>query len=163
MRKIPLIVLGALLMNQSVFGLDLVKHASLPMADALRIAEAALKECRRQGYDVSVAVVDGGGNLQILLRDENAGPHTVDSSFRKAYTAFSLRKPTRELAALVARNQQIQALREMNEKILILGGGVPIEVNRKVIGGIGVGGAPGAELDEKCAKTGIRAIGLRSD
>ena len=47
----------------------------------------------------------------------------------------------------------------MNEKILILGGGLPIEIQGEVIGAIGVGGAPGAHLDEACALAGVQAIG----
>ncbi len=137
----------------------LAEHASLPMAEALKAAQAALRSCRQQGYAVSVAVVDAGGNLQVLLRDEDAGPHTVHSSRRKAYTALSLRKPTHELAQLLARKPQVQGLRDMSEDILILGGGLPIKAGPRIVGGIGVGGAPGAMLDVACARAGLRAIG----
>jgi len=46
----------------------------------------------------------------------------------------------------------------MNDDILILGGGMPIEAAGEVIGGIGVGGAPGGEKDEACARAGIDSI-----
>ena len=46
----------------------------------------------------------------------------------------------------------------MNEKILILGCGLPIKAGDEVIGGIGVGGAPGGHLDEACARAGIDKI-----
>ncbi len=137
----------------------LVEHAGLPTVEALKAAQAALRSCRQQGYAVSVAVVDAGGNLQVLLRDEDAGPHTVHSSRRKAYTALSLRKPTHELAQLLARKPQVQGLRDMSEDILILGGGLPVKAGNRVVGGIGVGGAPGAMLDVACARAGLRAIG----
>jgi uncharacterized protein GlcG (DUF336 family) len=52
-------------------------------------------------------------------------------------------------------------LREMNENILILGGGLPIKAGDEVIGGIGVGGAPGGEKDEACAQAGIEKISAR--
>jgi uncharacterized protein GlcG (DUF336 family) len=47
----------------------------------------------------------------------------------------------------------------MNEQILMLGGGLPIEIGGEVVGGIGVGGAPGTHLDDACAEAGLDAIG----
>ncbi len=92
-------------------------------------------------------------------RADGAGPHTVDSSRKKAYTAASLRRPTSELADLIMKVPTLQALRDINGEILILGGGLPIEISGEVIGGIGVGGAPGAHLDDACAQEGLDAIG----
>jgi uncharacterized protein GlcG (DUF336 family) len=48
----------------------------------------------------------------------------------------------------------------MNDKILILGGGLPIEMEGEVVGGIGVGGAPGGHLDAACAQFGLESIGV---
>jgi len=87
------------------------------------------------------------------------GPNTVDSSRKKAYTAASLRRPTTELAELVNKVPTLQALRDMNDQILLLGGGLPIEIGGELVGGIGVGGAPGAHLDDACAQAGLEAIG----
>ena len=130
----------------------------LSLEAALRAVHAAVLRCREEGYRVSAAVVSAEGVLRALARDQGAGPHTVDSSTRKAYTAASLKVPTQELAELVARKPQVQGLRDMNESILILGGGLPIRAGGRVIGGIGVGGAPGAHLDEACARAGLRAL-----
>ncbi len=137
----------------------LPKETVLPLSLAKKAAAAALEKCEEGGYTVSVAVVDRGGNLKVLLRGDGAGPHTVDSSSRKAYTSASLRRSTLHLAELITKIPSIQALRDMNEKILILGGGLPIEMHGEVIGGIGVGGAPGAHLDEACAAAGLQSIG----
>ncbi|KAF0192743.1 MAG: hypothetical protein FD165_513 [Gammaproteobacteria bacterium] len=93
-----------------------------------------------------------------LARSEAAGPHTVDSSRKKAYTAMSLKESTAKLAALIAEKPELQALRDMNDSILMLGGGLPVRIDGKVIGGIGVGGAPGAHLDEACARAGQAVI-----
>jgi uncharacterized protein GlcG (DUF336 family) len=137
----------------------LVNRSVLPLAKAQKAAAAAERKCRQQGYQVSAAVVDRSGVVQALLRGDGAGPHTVDSSFRKAYTAASLRTPTQKLADLISRKPKIQALRDMNESILILGGGLPVRMGGEVVGGIGVGGAPGAHLDEACARAGLDALG----
>ena len=132
----------------------------LPLALAEQAAAAGLAKCEEDGYNVSVAVADRGGNLKVLLRGDGAGPHTTDSSFRKAYTAASLRRSTLHLAELIAKVPSIQALRDMNDKILILGGGLPIELEGEVVGGIGVGGAPGGHLDEACAAAGLASLGI---
>lgn len=137
----------------------LVVYKSIPLALAQRAAAAAVAQCQQDGYRVSAAVVDIGGALKALLRADGAGPHTQDSSFKKAYTAASLRRSTNELAALIAKMPEIQALRDMNERILVLGGGLPIVMEGAVVGGIGVGGAPGAHLDEACARAGLERIG----
>jgi uncharacterized protein GlcG (DUF336 family) len=136
----------------------LPSESVLPLALAQEAANAALHACARQGYPVSAAVVDGDGVIQVVVRADGAGPHTVDSSSRKAYTALTLRRATGELAELIQRNPTAEGLRDMNENILILGGGVPIKAGDSVIAGIGVGGAPGGELDEGCARAGVDAI-----
>jgi uncharacterized protein GlcG (DUF336 family) len=133
----------------------------LPLALALEAAQAALASCMQQGYRVSMAVVDRAGLVRALVRGDGAGPHTLDSSSRKAYTASSLRLPTLELAKIVSQSPAIAGLWEMNEKILILAGGLPIKAGENVIGGIGVGGAPGGEKDEACARAGIDKIQAR--
>ena len=135
------------------------KEPVLPMALAQKAANAALTKCEEGGYRVSVAVVDRGGNLKVLLRGDGAGPHTQNSSSRKAYTAASIRRSTQELAELIAKIPNLQALRDMNERILILGGGLPVVIGKDVVGGIGVGGAPGTQLDEACALAGLTSIG----
>ncbi len=137
---------------------DLLTEKTLPLALAVEAAQAALATCTQQGHRVSVAVVDRAGLVRALLRGDGAGPHTLDSSSRKAYTSSSLRLTTMELAKMVSQSPAIAGVREMNEQILILGGGLPIKAGEEVIGGIGVGGAPGGEKDEACARAGIEKI-----
>lgn len=135
-------------------------HAYLPLSLATKAAHAALKKCEEGGYRVSVAVVDEGGTLRVLIRGDGAGPHTVDSSTKKAYTSLSIRRSTSELAELITKIPTIEAIRDINDKILILGGGLPITIGGHVVGGIGVGGAPGAHLDEACAQAGLDQMGV---
>jgi len=138
---------------------ELPKQTVLPLALAAKAAAGALDTCTRDGYRVSAAVVNRDGVLIALMRADGAGPHTVSSSTKKAYTAASLRRPTSDLADLVAKQPALQSLRDMDSNILILGGGLPIEIGGEVIGGIGVGGAPGSQFDEACARAGLESIG----
>jgi uncharacterized protein GlcG (DUF336 family) len=138
---------------------ELPKESVLPLAMATKAVQAALEACKKDGYRVSVSIVDRSGVLRAMGRADGAGSHTVESSRKKAYTAASLRRPSTELAELVAKMPTLQALGKMSPEILILGGGLPIEISGDVVGGIGVGGAPGAHLDDACAQAGLDAIG----
>jgi uncharacterized protein GlcG (DUF336 family) len=143
----------------AIFAEEMPKESVLPLGAATKAVQAALEACKKDGYRVSVSVVDRAGVLRAMGRADGAGPHTVDSSRKKAYTAASVRRTTSELADLISKVPALQALRDMNGDILILGGGLPIEIGGDVIGGIGVGGAPGAHLDDACAQEGLDAIG----
>jgi uncharacterized protein GlcG (DUF336 family) len=138
---------------------ELPKEAVLPAGLANKAIQASLDACNKAGYRVSVSIVDRAGLLRAMVRADGAGPHTVDSSRKKAYTAASLRRPTTELAELITKVPTLEALRQMNDQVLMLGGGLPIEIGGETVGGIGVGGAPGAHLDDACAQAGLDAIG----
>ncbi len=138
---------------------ELPKESVLPLALATTAATAAVEQCRADGYRVTAAVVDRQGLLRAQLRADGAGPHTLDSSRKKAYTAASLRRTTSDLAELIAKVPSLQALRDMNQEILMLGGGLPAFINGELVGAIGVGGAPGTQFDDACAQKGLDAVG----
>lgn len=140
---------------------ELPKVSVLPLEQARTAASAALIKCQGEGYKVSVAVVDQSGVARILLRSDGASPHTVDSSVRKAYTANALRDSTQKFAETIVKNPESQGLRDINPSMLILGGGLPIRFGEEIVGGIGVGGAPGGKLDENCARAGLESIGAQ--
>lgn len=140
---------------------DLPREAVLPLSLASTAASAALDRCEKDGHRVTVAVVDRAGILRALMRGDGAGPHTVESSVKKAYTAASLRGATGDLAEMIAKMPAAQGLRDMNNNILVLAGGLPIEIGGEVVGGIGVGGAPGGHLDAACAQAGLDSIGAK--
>lgn len=130
----------------------------LPLQMALQAASAAQAKCEADGYRVTVAVVDQAGVEKVILKGDGAGPHTIGSSVGKAFTAASMRRATADIAATVAENPAVAGLRDMDERILILAGGLPIEIDGQVVAGIGVGGAPGGDLDAACAQAGIDEI-----
>lgn len=136
---------------------DILQQKSISLTLANEAATAALQFCSAKGWKVSVAVVDRAGQLKTQLRADGAGPHTLDSSRRKAYTAASLREGTSKLLEIVQKNPGAATL-PMIDGLLILGGGLPIRVGDEVIGGIGIGGAPGGHLDDQCAEAGIAKI-----
>ena len=124
---------------------------------ALKAAQAALKSCRDRGFQVTVAVVDRMGVVQVLLRDRFAGPHTPDMAAAKAYTAVSFRTNTTELAEHSQPGRPASGIRH-RPGVAAVGGGMMIEAGGSLLGAIGISGAPGAREDDACAAAGIAAI-----
>lgn len=130
---------------------------SLTPEAALTAARAALESCRKQGFQVAVAVTDRAGITQVLLRDRYAGAHTIEVAANKAWTAVSFRTSTSALAAETQPGRPMSGLRNL-PRFLAAGGGLAIEAGGNVLGAIGVSGGPGGEADESCASAGIKAI-----
>ena len=139
-------------------GLVTQKALSLEMAQA--IVQGTVERCRADGFSVSVAVIDGSGLLKAFVRDDGInGPHTIDLSRRKAYTAltFASRWAT-SLEAAKAWGSSLGSPMPNVEGTTGLGGGVPIKVGEVPIGAVGVSGAVGGDKDEICAKAGIAKV-----
>lgn len=124
---------------------------------ALKAAQAALKKCRADGYQIAVAVVDRSGNPQVMLRDRYAGPHTPDTAVAKAWTAVSFRSATTALAEETQPGRPMSGIRHL-PRVAMLGGGLMVEGGGNMLGGIGVSGGPGGDKDEACARAGLAAI-----
>ena len=130
---------------------------SLTPETALKAAQAALAQCRADGFQVAVAVVDRAGVTQVALRDRFAGAHTVEAATNKAWTAVSFRSSTTDLGKASGPNEASSGIRHF-PRVTVVGGGVVIQAHGAQVGGIGVSGAPGGPADEACAMAGIKAI-----
>jgi uncharacterized protein GlcG (DUF336 family) len=137
-------------------GLVTQRNLSLPLAKS--IAEAALAACRAKGYHTSVAVVDRAGQVLVILRDEEATAQTAEMARRKAFTARMFRTTTLEFQKRTS-NPAFAAQRDVAD-ILALGGGVPIQVGKETIGGVGSSGSS-QEQDDACAKAGVAEVAER--
>ncbi|MBI3373752.1 MAG: heme-binding protein [Betaproteobacteria bacterium] len=124
---------------------------------ALKAAQAALRKCRDNSYQVAVAVVDRMGITQVVLRDRFAGPHTPDMAISKAWTALSFRTNTSEFADATQAGRPQSGVRH-RPGIAAVGGGLLVQGGGNLLGGIGVSGAPGGKEDDACAAAGIAAI-----
>ncbi|MEW2376141.1 heme-binding protein [Micromonospora sp. NPDC047812] len=134
---------------------DVVANPSLDIDAALRAAQATLKAAEKDGHRVTVVVLDRSGTVQVQLKGDGAGPQTAESATRKAFTAVSFGQPTSALAGRVTGPGA--TLRDM-PGTLFLAGGVPVTVDRQVVGAIGVGGAPSGDLDERYAEAGAATL-----
>jgi uncharacterized protein GlcG (DUF336 family) len=148
----------ALLAPAAAFAQELPTAPYLPLDMATQAAQTAVEACSAEGHNVSVAIVARSGNTKVLLRADNAGPHTVGSSTGKAFTSASLGRDTAGLAGFIGGNPQNDGLRDMDSRLVIQAGGLPIKIGGALVGGIGVGGAPSGDIDANCARAGLDAI-----
>lgn len=139
-------------------GEELVVRRELPVSLVTKMLEATLAKCRAEGWTVSAAIVDVSGVLQGLLRMDRAGPHTVEASTMKAYGAASFRRSTADLQKMTKPPEGGAWGLQFIRGALFSRGGLPLVVDREVVGGIGVGGAPGGDKDEACARAGIAVM-----
>jgi uncharacterized protein GlcG (DUF336 family) len=135
---------------------QLLDHKDLSLAIALAIATTAADTCKAQGNRVSVTVVGREGQVLVALRGDNASPHTVENSRRKAYTARTFRVPSGEIAKRVKDNPTLGLVHLPD--VIALQGALPIKVGDDVVGAVGVSGAPGGDKDEACATAGIDKV-----
>jgi uncharacterized protein GlcG (DUF336 family) len=155
MRFTKCALLAALaLAPAATFAQELLTQKALSLDAAMAIAQGALERCRADGYHVSITIVDGAGLVKLQMHDDGAGPHTVDFSRRKAYSAFTFKRTSGETGKAWAANPPAPNIQDA----VGTAGGVPIKAGNDVIGGIGVSGAPGGDKDEACANAGIAKI-----
>jgi uncharacterized protein GlcG (DUF336 family) len=156
--SLPAIAAAAALASTSALAQDATFSVKLLTPDtALKAAQAALKKCRDNGFQVAVAVVDRMGIPQVMLRDRFAGPHTPETAQGKAWTAVSFRTNTSALANVTQAGQPQSGIRQ-RPGVVAIGGGMMIEAGGAILGAIGVSGAPGGKEDDVCAAAGIAAI-----
>ncbi|MFZ0111777.1 MAG: heme-binding protein [Pseudolabrys sp.] len=130
------------------------KNVSMKMA--LMIIEGALEQCTKDGYKVSVIVVDKAGNVAASVRGDGTNPHTMEFGRLKAYTARTRGQTSLEFKNLTDKPES--AYLKQIPNVVAVGGGVPIKSGTEVIGAVGVSGAPGGEKDEVCANAGIAKV-----
>ena len=132
-----------------------VKMRSLSAQMANSLAMAAFDDCSKRGYHVSTAVVGRDGHLLSFIRSPLAGPHTVDVATAKAYTAASFQTST---TTMMLDMKELS----FSPGVLLVGGGLPINIGGHFYGGVGISGAPFekviGDIDEACAKVGIDAV-----
>jgi|SRR5688572_1655461 glc operon protein GlcG len=153
-------------LNRIVLGLSLAVFAtaaaaqdrrpgygpSVNLAAAKKIATATIAECQKNSWNVAVAVVDPHGFLVYFERMEDTQYASNDIAIGKARAAATYRRPTRVFMEVINKAPATATL----PGVFASPGGVPIFVDGKVTGAVGVSGVTG-DQDEQCAKAGISA------
>ena len=127
---------------------------TITLQAARTMLAAAEAEAKRNGWNVSIAVVDAAGELIGFVRMDDASPGSVGISQAKARTAARMRRPTKALDSVVSAGRTgILSF----EGVVAVEGGVPVIVGGKFIGAVGASGATSAQ-DAQVAKAGVEAL-----
>ena len=152
-----LAVLAGLALAGSTAGAQTLPTHRIPAALAVEAASETVAACAKQGYHETAQVVDADGVIIATVRGDGAGAHSLDSALDKAFTAASFKNDTLALSERAKGEDSIAPLAKLPH-VMFFGGGVPIKLGDEVIGAVGAAGAPGAKLDDACARAGIDKI-----
>ena len=155
--QIPTILISCLL-SANIFATDVFTQKNIGLEAANDIAKMSIDACRKDGFNVSVVVVDKHGNVRSVMRDDLAAKHTIEIAQRKANMVVMSGVAS---GAFKAARPDIQQELNHIEGLIVMQGGLPISAGGILIGAVGVSGAPGGDKDEACAAVAIKAITVR--
>jgi uncharacterized protein GlcG (DUF336 family) len=135
---------------------QLLARKDLTAEIAVSIAQTAIATCKTNGYAVSATIVGRNGEIAVQVRGDNTGPHTMENSFKKAFTARTFRIASGEMEDRLKKNPQMGA--QYLTGFTTARGALPIKVGEDVIGAAGVSGAPGGEKDEACVQAALDKV-----
>ena len=148
-------VMAAALENETAGAI--VREPVLTGEQAQAMVEVVMHEARESGHAVTVTVVDRSGQILAVLRDHHAGVHTLNASYKKAYTAASQKRETVAIARGIRDGSIPSDIRYLDPNFSLMEGGIPVILEQVVVGGIGVGGAHGSE-DGRLARIGLLVL-----
>jgi len=145
--------------------------AELPLAVVTEWAQAAIASCTASGYAVTATYLAADYTPAVVLRADGARGMTVDVARRKAYTVLKTGKTSGEFGTSVALpagtptpTPVAGALpglppgANVDQNLIVWAGGLPVKAGGKVVGAVGISGAPGGDKDEACAQAGLAKI-----
>ena len=135
----------------------IITYKSLAPDVAIDMAKAALHKCRNDGYQVAVVVLDRFALPLVTMRDRFTPAGAIPIASGKAWTAVTFTRDTGEFVKAL-KDGAISAGLTNQPGVTPLVGGMVIQAGGSLLGGIGVAGAPGGDLDEACAKAGLESV-----
>lgn len=139
----------------NTFAQNIPYGAPINLETAKKAAQAAVVEMKRSNLDMTIAVVDSGGNLVYLERANQAGLGTIEPAIGKAKAANGIKVPTKVIADLIVNQHQSNLIAVPGA--MPVEGGVPLIVNNQVIGAIGVSGGMPTD-DGVVANAGAKSL-----
>jgi len=152
-RMLASTVLFGLLLSGATALAQLPTKPVLTLEAAKKLAAAAEEEAVKNKWNIVIAIVDDGGNLLYLQRLDGTQTGSIEVALQKAKTAVHFKRPSKALEDAVTGGRTV---------VLALGampieGGLPLMVDDKLIGAIGVSGVT-AQQDGQVAKAGADAL-----
>ena len=148
------VVLLASLIGGATASAQLADKKALTLQAAKKIAAAAETEATKNNWRVVIAIVDDGGHLIYLQRIDETQTGSIDVAIQKARGAVAYKRPTKAFEEAVAGGRNVVLTLPHSMPIE---GGLPLVIDGKVIGGIGVSGVT-AQQDGMIAKAGVDAL-----
>ena len=137
----------------------IVEQNNIHWEAAHALVQAAVGRADELNVKVNVAVVDSGGHLAAFLRMPGSAFHSVDVAISKAYTAMSFGMPTSKWSGVMeSLSQPCKTGLASVDRLMTCGGGVPIELDGRRVGAIGVSGAT-EKQDEEIAEYALQSLG----
>jgi glc operon protein GlcG len=149
------VTLLGLLLSGATASAQLMDKKALSLEVAKKIAAAAEAEALKNNWKVIIAIMDDGGHLVYLERLDEAQLGSIDVAIQKAHTAVSFKRPTKAFEDAVITQGRTVVLSLPH--VAPIEGGLPLMVDEKVIGAIGVSGVT-AQQDGQIAKAGADAL-----
>jgi uncharacterized protein GlcG (DUF336 family) len=134
-----------------------VTYKSIAPDVAFDLARTALNRCRKDGYQVAVAVLDRFGQTLVVLRDRFTPAGALAIARGKAWTAVTFTRDTGEFVKSLKDGTLAPGLANL-PRVTPLVGGLVIQARGSLLGGVGVAGATGGDKDEVCAKAGLESV-----
>ncbi|MDH5544897.1 MAG: heme-binding protein [Gammaproteobacteria bacterium] len=156
MLSFPALILLSSLFSPSIFAQEplTISVKRISMEVAMKIAQAAIDTCRKERIQIAVTVVDRVGTPQVMLRDVLTPDLAIRVSEQKAYTATVFNMATSDMEKRFTGAYSVPK----DPRLIVAGGGLPLTAGGRILGGVGVSGAPSGTQDEKCAKAGVAAV-----
>lgn len=129
-----------------------------PLALAIKAAQAALTQCHSEGFEVGVAISNSIGGMVVGIQAEGAFPGRAYNAVRKNLVSLEFGMPSMKVREKL-RAGDFATLARVKPNMTLLGGALPLYSDGKLIGAIGVSGAPKGEIDEVCAAAGAAVFG----
>ena len=130
---------------------------TIKLADAKKVAEAAMAEATKRGWPMCIAVVSPSGDLVYFEKMDDCQYASVEISQSKAKAAAVYRRPTVVFERLIAKGQYFAYLPTLGAGFIGSRGGNPIVAGGKIVGAIGVSGGTGAQ-DDTVSQAGAAAL-----
>ena len=145
----------AAFVSVNAFSQALPYGAPIGLDVAKKAAQAASNEMRKNKLEMTIAVVDSGGNLVYLERSNQAGLGTIEPAIGKAKAANGIKAPTKLIEDLIVKQQLVNLIAVPGA--FPVEGGVPLVVNKQVVGAIGASGGMPAD-DGAIANAGAKSL-----
>ena len=129
---------------------------NITLEQARKAMVSAEAEARKNNWPVAIAIVDTAGNLVLFQRIDNTQTASMQVAIDKSVSAAIYRRPTKVFQDLLAKGAEGWRLPSLRGASMV-DGGVPVVIDGKIVGGIGVSGVAGNQ-DAEVAIAGANAV-----